>query len=70
MESHTVRFCAVNLRFLQVSVSGFQLILNSGEGAGERGMKRDNTRPAAEMAIADTATPATPQPGCVIIQPP
>ena len=56
IDKNTTRFCLAIFRFAQVSVTGFQLILRSGAGAGDAGMKPAATRPATAITIEHTAT--------------
>ena len=56
IDRNTTRFLLAIFRFAQVSVTGFQLILSSGAGAGEAGMKPAAILPATAITIDATAT--------------
>src|SRR5688572_7673281 len=70
IDRNTVRFSRRKRKLRQVSVTGFQLILSEGSGAGDSGMKRLSAKPPAEIATVAAATPATPHPASLTIQPP
>ncbi len=60
IDSQTTRLPRANVRFLQVSVNGFQLIARLGATAGVTGMARLASHPATATATA--AVPASTGP--------